>query len=198
MTSCRAVEWRHMKPAATFSFFFSGLFGRLEHPADARRVDRERLLHEDVDALADGVLEMRRAEGGLRGQEHDVAGPEAVDRLAVGVEPDEAPLGRHVDLVLERFEVLEARLDAVLEQVGHGVELDRAAGGREGVGQRARAPRAGADNGQLDRVVFGRVDPGHGHARHGRSRHRRRPRPSENHAAKATGRCFSFIVEPFR
>ena len=80
------------------------LFGPLagaEHPLQPARVGREPLLHEHVDALVDGVVEMDAAEAVVRGQHGDVAGPEAVDRLAIGVEADEAPLGRDVDRVAE-------------------------------------------------------------------------------------------------
>ena len=74
-----------------------------ENPLDAARIGREVLLHEHVDALLHGILEVRRAEGGVRGQHGHVARPQAVDRLAVGVEAQEPPLRRHVDLVAEQL-----------------------------------------------------------------------------------------------
>ena len=91
-----------MKPHGHLEVLLLRRLGRLQHAARAGRIDGERLLHEHVDALWHGVLEVQRAEGGVRGQEHHVAGPEAVDRLLVGVEAEEAALGRHVDLVRER------------------------------------------------------------------------------------------------
>ena len=116
-----------------------------QQPAVGRGVDGERLLHEDVDALLDRVLEVQRAEGGRGGQHDHVAGAETVDRLPVGVEAQELPLGRHVQTVLELWqllgEVLEAALNLVSKEVGHGIELDRAAGRREGVGHGAGAAR---------------------------------------------------------
>ena len=43
--------------------------------ANARGIDGERFLHEDVAALGHGVLEVDRPEGRRRGQQHDAAQP---------------------------------------------------------------------------------------------------------------------------
>ena len=82
----RADEWRHIRPAPIFRFFFSAA-------SPARRIAEippgsaaKALLHEHVDALLDGVLEMRGAETGVRGQQGHVAGTQAVDGVPVGVE----------------------------------------------------------------------------------------------------------------
>ncbi len=92
-----------MKPHADLQVLLLGDLGGLQPAAHGWAVGGERLLHEDVDALVDGVFELHRAEGGVCGQQHHVARPQAVDRLLVGVEAHELPLGRHVDLVLESF-----------------------------------------------------------------------------------------------
>ena len=103
------------------------LLGQLEHPAGGRAVDRDRLLHEDVEALLDGVGEMDPAEGRRRGEDRDVARLQAIHRLLVGVEADELAVLGHVDLVGELLlQVAVAALQPVLEDVGHGHQLDRA------------------------------------------------------------------------
>ena len=79
-----------------------GLLVGGQNAADARRVDGDRLLHEDVLAGLDRRLEVHRPEAGRRGEDDQVDA--AVDRLLVGVEADELPLLRHVDLaVLEQL-----------------------------------------------------------------------------------------------
>ena len=98
----RAEEWRAMSPAAILRFFFSAASPVAENPLHAARVGREVLLHEHIHALLHGIFQVRRAEGGVRGQHRHVAGPQAVDCLPVGVEPQESPLVGHVDLGAEQ------------------------------------------------------------------------------------------------
>ena len=62
-SSCRALQWRHIRPTPTLRFFFDRLLGQGQHLAGAGAVDRDRLLHEDVQALLDGVAEVDPAEG---------------------------------------------------------------------------------------------------------------------------------------
>src|SRR5262249_55167416 len=50
------------------------LLGQLEHLAGAGAVHRGGLLHEDVDALLDGVVEVDPAEGRRRGEDGEVDG----------------------------------------------------------------------------------------------------------------------------
>ena len=147
------------------------IFGQLEHPARRRTIRRQRLFHEDVQALADGVAEMHPAKSQRRGKDRHVARLQAIHRLLVGVEADELPLVRHVDPIAELLlQGAEAAVEAVLEGVAHGHQLDRAALDRQGVGRRAGAPAAAADQRHLDRVVLRRVDVRDGDARQGRGR----------------------------
>ena len=96
----------------------------------------------------------------MRGQQHDVAGPQRVDRLLVGVEPDELPFRRYVHLLGELgLQGLETALQAILEQVGHGVELDRTTLGHKRIVDRAGAATSTADQRQLDRRVLRGVTP---------------------------------------
>ena len=55
-------------------------------------------------------------------------------------------------------ELVEAALEPVFEDVGHGDQLGRALGG-QGLGGRAGAAPAAADQGDLDRVVLAGVAP---------------------------------------
>jgi len=149
------------------------LLAELEHAAAARAVHRDRLLHEDVDALLNGVGEVDPAKGRRRGQDDHVPLAQAVDGGLVGVEAEElARLGyvhQRVELVAE--EVLEVPVgagEAVLEDVGHGDELDRAALGVDGVDGGAGAAAAAADEGDTDGVVLRGVDVRDGHAGEGR------------------------------
>ncbi len=74
---------------------------RPEDALDAAGIRREILLHEDVDALLHGVLKVRPAEGAVRRQDGDIAGPQAVDRVPVGIETQEPPLGRRIDPIAQ-------------------------------------------------------------------------------------------------
>ena len=62
-----------MKPTPTFRFFFSDSSAALSKRR-TRALGGERFLHEHVDPLVHGVLEVHRPEGGMRGQQHHVAG----------------------------------------------------------------------------------------------------------------------------
>jgi len=141
---------------------------RRQDAAAAGRVGREALLHEHVYALLHRVLDLHGAAVGV-GREHGhVARPQAVDRVAIRVEPDETAVGGHVDPIVERLlQHAVSAVDALVGQVGHRMEFDRTGGDRERVGNRPAAPAAAADQGQADRVVRRSV-----HARHARRKHR--------------------------
>jgi hypothetical protein len=91
---------RHQTSGDLEVFGFGGSAG-LQDAADARRIDAEGLLHEDVDALLDGVLDMNRPEAGGRRQQHDAAGADSVNGLLVCIKTEELPLLGNIDLVLE-------------------------------------------------------------------------------------------------
>jgi len=90
--------------------------------ADARRVDRDGLLEEDVLARLDGRLEVQRPEARGRRQDHHVDA--ALDHLLVGVEADERVAV--VDLVAvplrelapARLEPARALLEGALSSMG--------------------------------------------------------------------------------
>ena len=106
-------------------------FAGPDDPLHAARIGREILLHEHVDALLHRVLQVRRTEAGVRGQHGHVARPQAVDRLAVGVEAQEPPFRRHVDPVAQQVAQRLVRLfEPVRAEIGHGDQLDRPAGPR--------------------------------------------------------------------
>ena len=59
---------------------------------------------------------------------------------------------------------LVAALQAMLEQIGHSRQLDRPAGGGQGIPHGAGATSAAADQGQPDGRIFNRMHARHGHA----------------------------------
>ena len=140
-----------------------GLFGGGQDLADAGGVGGQGFFHEGVLARLDGVVEMERPEARGRGVDDHVHA--AVDGPLVGVEPDEPPLRRHVDLRLQAAggaladpaaagQVLQACLEPVLEGVGHGPELDRP-GGAQRLGGGPGAAVSTAEQGHLDFVAAG-------------------------------------------
>ena len=68
------------------------LVGQRQHLAGGRAIDGGRLLHEDVDALFDGVAKMRPAKRRRRAQDRHVARLKAIDGVAIGVEAEELPV----------------------------------------------------------------------------------------------------------
>ena len=68
------------------------------------------------------------------------------------------------------MEVTVAAVELVLEDVGHGDEVRRPVRHGQGVVGRTGAAAAAADEGDLDRVVFGGVDGGNRHAGQRRGR----------------------------
>ncbi len=145
------------------------LFAQLEQAAGSGPIGRQRLFHEDVEILADGVAEVDPAEGQRRGEDRHVARFEAVHGLLVAVEADKLPLGGNIDPVAELLlQVAVAAAEAILEDVGQGHEL-QALVGRQRVGRRAGAASAAADQDHLDRVVLPRVDAWNDRAGQGRS-----------------------------
>ena len=186
-SSLRASQWRHIRPTPTLRFFCGRPIGQRQHLPGAGPVDGRGLLHEDVDALVDGVAEVDPAEGAGRGEEDDVARPEAVHGLLVGIEAEEPTVGRDVDLggvpaadraidrpaggvPAGRRQRLVAHLEPVLEHVGHRHELDRAAPGGERIGGGPGAATAAADQRELDRVALSGMHGRQGHPRQGRRR----------------------------
>ncbi len=121
---------------------------------DSGSIDGHRLFAEDVLAGADGRLQVHGAEMRRRAQEHDIDA--AADHLSIGVEADELPGGRHVDLVGEvgpGSQLFQAAGDAILEGVADGPELAVAVG-QHRLGGRPGAAPAGADQADLERLVI--------------------------------------------
>src|SRR5262245_44561395 len=101
-SSCKARLCRDIKPTPTFRFF-AGFFSKLEHPPRSRAIRSQRFLHEDVEALLDGITKMNPAKS-QRGRENDhVAGFEAIHGLLVTVESHELAIFGNVHLVVALF-----------------------------------------------------------------------------------------------
>ena len=176
-----------------------------QHPACRGAVHRDWLLHENVQPPFDGVGEMHPTKRHWRRQNNHVARAQTVHRLAVSLKPDEPTLRWHVDLVgikpcyptvsspcraMRRsvLQRLEAHLEAVLEEVGHGEESDRTVLRNQGIGHRAGAASAASDQCHPYGVVFGGVT----RPRHGR--HQCRPGNCPDRCAqKSTTRSRTWI-----
>jgi hypothetical protein len=155
--SLRASQWRHISPTPTFRFRFT----QGQHPPGAGTVDRDRLFHEHIQPLGNRIGEVHPAKGRWGGQDDDVARLQDVHRLLVTVEADELAILGHIDLLVEpRLELVVARLDALLEDVGHGDQLGRAVLAVHRVARSPGPPATRPDQGDLERVVFSGVRPG--------------------------------------
>ena len=135
-------------------------FGQGEHLAGAGAIDRHWLLHEDVQPFLDRIAEIDPAERRHGREDRHVTRPQTVHRLLVGVKSDELPVFRHVHPVgiPLAIEVLDAVVEPILKDVGHGDEFDRAVFDRHRLARSAAASTAATDQGHADRVVLAGVD----------------------------------------
>ena len=69
------------QPAAYFQILLIGNFAEPKHPLQPGGIGRERLLHEDIHSLPQGVVQVSSTNVGVRGQQRHVARPQAIDRL---------------------------------------------------------------------------------------------------------------------
>jgi hypothetical protein len=145
---------------ADFEVLGRGLFAELDHPPAGRAIHGDRFLHEDVQALLDGVSEMHPAERRWRCKDSDIARTQTIHRLLVGVEAHELAIFWHIHPVPVPIvkQVLVAAGQPTLEDIGHGDELDRAVLDGHSVARRTGAPAAAADQGELDGIALPRVD----------------------------------------
>ncbi len=103
------------------------------------------------------VFEVDGPESRRRGQQHQVAFVQGINRLLEAVEADELALGRNVELLFMPLpQVREAALEAILEDIRHRPELGGTLSGH-GLGHGAGATSAAADESKLDGVVLGGV-----------------------------------------
>jgi len=107
---------------------------QLQHLAAGRTIGSDRLLHEDVQFLLDGVLEVDPSECGRGGENDHVARSKAVHGLLVGVEAQELSILGNVHLVLvSPDEAVVAAVESIFEDVGHCDQLHRPALGKQSV-----------------------------------------------------------------
>ena len=96
-------------------------FAGPQHALQATRVRRKRLLHEHVQTLVHGVVKVDTPEPRMGCQHGNVARLQAIDRLAIRIEADELPIGRHVDLVSQLGRQRFVRgPEPILQDIGHG------------------------------------------------------------------------------
>ena len=159
-----------------------------EHGADAGPVHRHRLLGKDVLARGHGGLQKRRAESRRRGQD-DVVHVVKRQHLLVGVEADELAVRGHV-YVGGKFGLLEkvkAGVEAVLEDVAHGHQLDSGSSA-ENIFGGSCAALAAADQADSNHVAARGVGAGDGaEVPREPSAHHRGGRPLERVPARGTG-----------
>ncbi len=159
------------QPCGDLEILLFGGLARPDDPPDSHRIGSKTLLHEDVHPLLHRVLQVSRPEAGMGRQQGHVARLQAVDRLAVGVEAQELPVGGNVDGRGEFPAKVPVRdLEPWLEDVGHGDQLGVAVGDRQGVGHRPGSAASAADQRQADRVVLGGVDAWNRHTGQGGAR----------------------------
>ena len=97
----------------------------LEHGANARRIDGDRFLGEDVLSRLNRGFEVLGTEVRRRAEQDHVDA--AVEKLPAGVEAHEAAIGTDLDLRSHLFilsQVGQALLQPIVEGIGHGDEPD--------------------------------------------------------------------------
>ena len=156
---------------AYFQVLRCRLLGEREHPAGGRTIRRQRLFHEDVEPLLNGVSKMHPTKRQWRRKDRNVAGLQTVHRLPVCVEANELAVCGHIHLAgAVSAQSVITGLEAVIEDVGHGDELDRDAFYIQSICRCASTTAAAADQGDLDAVVSGGVNARNRHAGQGRCR----------------------------
>ena len=164
----RPAVARHQSHAH-FQVFRRRLLGELEHPAGSRAVRRQRFFHENVQPLLNGVSKMHPTKRQWRRKDRDVAGLQTVHRLPVCVEANELAVCGHIHLAgAVTAQSVITGLEAVIEDVGHGDELDRDAFYIQSICRGTGTAAAAADQGDLDAVVPGGVNARNRHAGQGR------------------------------
>ena len=148
----------HHQTDADLQVLALGLFAECDHAPRGGAVHGDRLFHEDVQPLVDGVAEMHPAECRGRRQDDDVARLEAIHGLLVAVEADELAILGHVHL---GSEAAAQRSVAVAqfrrEDVGHGHQLGRSVLDAQRVLGCAGAAPAASHQRKLDRIAHRRV-----------------------------------------
>ena len=127
--------------------------GRQQRP-HTHGVDGPGFLHEDVLARFHGGPQRHRTKAGRRQEQHGIHFLHG-HHLLVGIEADEAGLGRHLDLLGHRLlHSLQRVFEPVGQQLGQGHHLH--AGGRlEAVNRVFCPPIAAADHGDADFIGTG-------------------------------------------
>ena len=147
--------------AGDLEVLLRGLLAGLEHAADARGVDGERFLHEDVAALGHGVFQVDRPEARRRGQEHHVARVRARrwpscrrPGRRTGGPAARRPAWRTASAKCLRLPSRRSWKKSAMAQSFVGPLVLQGLGGGPG------AAPAAADQGDLDRVVLAGIGAG--------------------------------------
>ncbi len=143
-----------LQPRQDAEVLLFGQLRRLVHHLDPQRIDRVGFLDEDVLPRFDAGLHVHRMELGRASDQHDV---NRLDHLLVAVQPVEAMIVVHLDLVgLLRLERIALSLHAVQKDIGHGYEPHSRIG-IHGIGRGAGAAAAATDHADSNHVAAGRM-----------------------------------------
>ncbi len=151
----KAIVGAQAKARDDRQLFLAGQLARRQDGMDARDIDGDRLLGEDMLASLDRRLQMLRPEVGRRAEQDHVDA--TTEQFLEGVEADEAMVGLDLELrgdLVVFLEGLEALLKPIGEDVGHGDELDIRVGTKR-LGGRAGAAIATADQANAQHVAAG-------------------------------------------
>ena len=149
------------EPAGDFEALLRGFLAGLEHAADARSVDGERLLHEHVAAFGHGIFHVDRPKGGRRGQEHDAAGADRIDRLLVAIEAGELAVRRDIDLFGQptAAQPLDAALPRFFSKKSAAAKSFVGPAVCKAFVDRPVTAATAAHQGDLDRVILAGIGP---------------------------------------
>ena len=128
-----------------------GFFDRSENLADTGSIDRDRLFHEDVFVLLDGVFDVGWAEAGRGGEDDHVAA--RIDGFLIGIKAAEftrADVDLFGTLFSDITEVVGSVIDRVFEVVGEGDD-DGVGVGFQSLSGGTGAAAAATDQSDLDR-----------------------------------------------
>jgi len=136
-------------------------FARLYNAAQPRHVAGKSLLHENMDAALDSVLDLRGTKPGVAGQHGHVPWSKAVNGIPIGIEPNELSFSRHIDPV----SVLGGQIGVggchpLRKQIRHRHQLYRAVRRIISIYNGAAAAPSAADQRKLNGVALSGVHIG--------------------------------------
>ena len=131
-------------------------FGEFKHLSSTRTICDDRLFHEDIQTLFNGVLVMHPSKRERRGQNHNVTGIQHIHGLLISVESKILVVDGYIDFLFVFLELLidrvVASLQFVLKDVGHGHQFGFCSRRIQSVRRRTRPSTTTTDQCQLHRI----------------------------------------------